>query len=136
MKLVEVKALKKNDNYQKIIKELKLKGLDKLYIQKTESIDYFDIILGVLNFVECNKKTIKKLNSETLENIVIILIDEILEQSEINVSEEQIEKILSLLKNSLLVQKTSQFLIRKAKELYILLKINLCSCSKSNQDFI
>ena len=136
MKLVEVKALKENDNYQKIIKELKLKGLDKLYIQKTDAIDYFDIILGVLNFVECNKKTIKKLNSETLENIVIILIDEILEQSEINVSEEQIEKILSLLKNSLLVQKTSKFLIRKAKELYILLKRKLCTCSKPNQDFI
>ena len=136
MKLVEVKALKENDNYQKIIKELKLKGLDKLYIQKTDAIDYFDIILGVLNFVECNKKTIKKLNAETLENIVIILIDEILEQSEINVSEEQIEKILSLLKNSLLVQKTSKFLIRKAKELYILLKRKLCTCSKPNQDFI
>lgn len=136
MKLVEVKALKENNNYQKIIKELKLKGLDKLYIQKTDTIDYFDIILSVLNFVECNKKTIKKLNAETLENIVIILIDEILEQSEINVSEEQIEKILSLLKNSLLVQKTSKFLIRKAKELYILLKIKLCTCSKPNQDFI
>ena len=130
MKLVEVKALKENDNYQKIIKELKLKGLDKLYIQKIDTIDYFDIILSVLNFVEYNKKTIKKLNSETLENIVIILIDEILEQSEINVSEDQIEKILSLLKNSLLVKKTSKFVLRKAKELYILLKRKLCTCSK------
>lgn len=130
MKLVEVKALKENGNYQKIISELKLKGLDKLYIQKTESIDYFDIILSVLNFVEYNKKTIKKLNAQTLENIVIILIDEILEQSEINVSEEQIEKILSLLKNSLLVQKTSKFVFKKAKELFILLKNKLCTCSK------
>lgn len=136
MKLIEIKVLKENDNYQKIISELKLKGLDKLYIQKKETIDYFDIILGVLNFIECNKKVIKKLNSETLENIVIILIDEILEQSNINVSEEQIEKILSLLKNSLLVQKTSKFLIRKAKELLILLKRKLCTCSKSNQDFV
>lgn len=136
MKLVEIKALKENDIYKKIISELKLKGLDKLYIQKTESIDFFDIILSVLNFVEYNKKTIKKLNSETLENIVIILIDEILEQSEINATEEQIEKILSLLKNSLLVQKTSKFVFRKAKELYILLKRNLCSCSKSNQDYV
>lgn len=136
MKLVEVKALKENDNYQKIIKELKLKGLDKLYIQKTDTIDYFDIILSVLNFVEYNKKVIKKLNSETLENIVVILVDEILEQSNINVTEEQIEKILSLLKNSLLVQKTSKFFIKKAKELYILLKNKLCTCSKSNQDFV
>lgn len=136
MKLVEVKALKENVNYQKIIKELKLKGLDKLYIRKTESIDYFDIILSVITFVECNKKTIKKLNTQTLENIVIILIDEILEQSEINVSEEQLEKILSLLKNSLLVQKTSKFLIRKAKELYVVLKSKLCTCSQSNSDFV
>ena len=136
MKLVEIKALKENDIYKKIISELKLKGLDKLYIQKTESIDFFDIILSVLNFVEYNKKTIKKLNSETLENIVIILIDEILEQSEINVTEEQIEKILSLLKNSLLVQKTSKFVFRKAKELYVILKSKLCTCSKSKQDFV
>jgi len=134
MKLIEIKALKENDNYIKIIKELKVKGLDKLYIQDNDTIDYFDIILGVLNFVECNKKIINRLNSETVENIVIILIDEILEQSEIKVSEEQIEKVIQLLKNSLLVQKSSRFVFKKVKKAYIFLKNKLWNCK--NPDFV
>lgn len=118
MKLTELKALKEETIYKRILEELKVKGLDKLYIKKTESIDYLDIIISTVNFLEVNKKILKKFNKEQFENIVIIIIDEILEEMEVNVSEDQIEKIVLLLKNSLLAQKVTNYLIDKFKNLY------------------
>ena len=89
-----------------------------MYIKKVELIDYLDIVLAVINFLEENKKILKKVNYDQFENIFIIIIDEILEEININISEEQIEKILQLLKNSLLVKKVSKYLIDKLKTLY------------------
>jgi uncharacterized protein YciU (UPF0263 family) len=127
MKIVELKALKENTFYKKILDELKIKGLDKLYIKRTESIDYLDIILAVINFLEKNKKVLKNVTQDQFENIIVIIIDEILEEMEIYMSEEQIEKIMELLKNSLLVKKVSKYLIDKFKIVF-----NKC-CKDSNQ---
>lgn len=118
MKLTELKILKEETVYKRVLEELKLKGLNKLYIKKVELIDYLDIVLAVINFLEENKKILKKVNYDQFENIFIIIIDEILEEININISEEQIEKILQLLKNSLLVKKVSKYLIDKLKTLY------------------
>ena len=118
MKLVELKALKEETIYKRVLDELKIKGLDKLYIKRTESIDYLDIILAVVNFLEKNKKVLKNVTQDQFENIVVIVIDEILEEMEIDMSEEQIEKIMELLKNSLLVKKVSKYLIDKFKIIY------------------
>ena len=54
MKLTELKALKEETIYKRILEELKVKGLDKLYIKKPESIDYLDIILSTVNLVYSN----------------------------------------------------------------------------------
>jgi len=127
MKLVELKALKEETVYKRVLDELKIKGLDKLYIKRTESIDYLDIILAVVNFLEKNKKVLKNVTQDQFENIVVIVIDEILEEMEIDMSQEQIEKIMELLKNSLLVKKVSKYLIDKFK-----IAFNKC-CKDSNQ---
>lgn len=135
MKLVELKALKEDTVYKRVLDELKIKGLDKLYIKRTESIDYLDIILAVINFLQKNKKVLKNVTQDQFENIVIIVVDEILEEIKIDISEEQIEKIIELLKNSLLVRKVSKYLIDKFKIIYNNIKnfINNKCCKDSNQ---
>ncbi len=135
MKLVQLKALKEETVYKRVLDELKVKGLDKLYIKRTESIDYLDIILAVVNFLEKNKKVLKNVTQDQFENIVVIVIDEILEEMKIDMSEEQIEKIMELLKNSLLVKKVSKYLIDKFKVIYNNIKnfINNKCCKDSNQ---
>lgn len=135
MKLVELKALKEDTVYKRVLDELKIKGLDKLYIKRTESIDYLDIILAVVNFLEKNKKVLKNVTQDQFENIVVIVIDEILEEMKIDMSEEQIEKMIELLKNSLLVKKVSKYLIDKFKIIYSNIKnfINNKCCKDSNQ---
>ena len=135
MKLVELKALKEETVYKRVLEELKVKGLDKLYIKRTETVDYLDIILAVINFLEKNKKVLKNVTQDQFENIVVIVIDEILEEMKIDTTEEQIEKIMELLKNSLLVKKVSKYLIDKFKIVYNNIKnfINNKCCKDSNQ---
>lgn len=115
MMLNSIKIIKEEPYYVKILNELKVKGFDNLLIINNESIDYLDLVLNVIDFLEVNKKIVKKTNSEQFENIAIILIDELLEKCKIDISEEQIEKVLKLLKNSMFVKKTSKFLINKIK---------------------
>uniref|UniRef100_A0A6C0LEU6 Uncharacterized protein n=1 Tax=viral metagenome TaxID=1070528 RepID=A0A6C0LEU6_9ZZZZ len=135
MKLVELKAIKEETVYKRVLDELKVKGLDKLYIKRTESVDYLDIILEVINFLDKNKTVLKNVTQDQFENIVVIVIDEILEDMKIDISEEQIEKIMELLKNSLLVKKVSKYLIDKFKILYNNIKnfINSKCCKDSNK---
>jgi len=137
MKLVELKILKEKTVYKRILDKLKLKGLDKLYIKRTETVDYLDIILGILNFLEKNKKILRNTTQDEFENIVVIIIDEILEDMNINMSEEQIGKIMELLKNSLLVKKVSKYLIDKLKIIYKIVKNYINSkCSKDSDKVI
>jgi|DEB0MinimDraft_6_1074348.scaffolds.fasta_scaffold16545_2 hypothetical protein len=122
MKLNEIKILKENKIYKRIIEELKIKGLDNIYIKKTDSIDYLDIIINIITFLENNKNIIKKLNKNAYSNLIIIIIDEIMD---IDLHEEQIEKILILLKNSLLVQTLSSYLFNLFNKF-----IYKCKCRK------
>ena len=124
MKIAELKILKEETIYKRVLDELKVKGLDKLHIRKEEQIDYLDIILSVIEFLQINKKTLKKLNEEQYENIVVIIVDEILESMNINVAEEQIQKVIHLLKNTLLVQKLTKYLYEKIKNM-----LKSCGCS-------
>lgn len=117
MRLIELKVLKENKIYKRILDELKLKGLNNLYIGKTKTIDHLDVIIGILDFLEQNKKVLKGLTEEQYENITVIIIDEIFEKLEFEISEESIEKILRLLKNSILVKRASKFLIDKLKKI-------------------
>jgi len=120
MKLVELRVLKEDTVYKKVLDKLKLKGLNELELpnKDTETIDYLEIIMKVIDFVQQNKKVLKKLTPEQQEDIIVIIIDEMLEKMGIDVNEEQIEKVLLLLKNSLLVQNVINYLIRKTKKLF------------------
>ena len=124
MKLDQLKILKEQPLYKKVLDELKVKGLDKLYIKRTDTVDNLDIILSVINFIEKNKNILKKFTQEQFENIIVISIYEILEEMKVNISEDEIEKIMELLKNSLLVKKVSKYLIYK-------FKIIISNCFKS-----
>ena len=117
MKLVELKVLKNDTVYKRILDELRLKGLNNVYVAPSENVDILDIILALVEFLDKNKNIVKKLNSDMFENIVVICIDEILESIGLDIiSEEQIEKIIKLLKNSILIQKVSKSVMKKFKE--------------------
>jgi len=134
MKLVEIKQLKESDLFKKIIAELNIKGLDKIYLP-TNKIDYFDIIIEITNFLELNKKVFKKLNKDNYENLFLIVLVELLENIDSEIDEVQLEKIMVLLKNSLLVQKATNFLIKNLKVLYKKISKNIgyfCCSKKSN----
>ena len=110
MKLSEVKLLKEEDElFRRVLSELKVKGLDKVYVKKSETVDYLDIALSIINFLSENKDIFKDLTQENYEKLVIICLDEALEEVGITteIEEEHIEKVLQLLKNSLLVQEFS-----------------------------
>lgn len=133
MKLVEIKQLKESDLFKKIIAELNVKGLDKIYVKKTKTVDYLDIIIAITNFLEANKNVFKKLNKNNYENLVLIVLVELLEEIDIETNEEQLEKIMILLKNSLLVQRASNFIIAQFKVFYNYLRINCCNSKKNTQ---
>ena len=123
MKIVEIRKLKEENVYKKILNELKVKGIKNLHIKNVKSVDYFDIVTSIVDFLEDNKKIIKNISRHQFENIVIIIIDEILEEEfNIIISEEQVENILKLLKNSLLVKKVSNYLIDKFKKIFLCYK--------------
>lgn len=130
MKLVEIKKLKESVIFKKIIIELNIKGLDKIYERKTTSIDYIDIIISITNFLEVNKNVFKKLNKDNYENLFLIVLVEILEEINIETDEEQLDKIMILLKNSLLVRKATNFMVEKVK--IIISKIDYFFCRRSN----
>lgn len=128
MKLIEIKQLKDNNFLKKIINELKVNGLDKIYVKRTKSIDYLDIIVSVLNFLEENKNLFKKLSNKNYENLILIIFVEILEEIDIETNEEQLEKIITLLKSSLLVQRASSAVI----EYFKVLCKKICFCNFKN----
>jgi hypothetical protein len=134
MKLVEINQLKESDLFKKIIAELNIKGLDKIYVKKTKTVDYLDIIIAITNFLESNKNVFKKLNKDNYENLVLIVLVEILEEVDIETNEEQLEKIMTLLKNSLLVQRASNFIIAQFKVFYNYMKSNGCNCCNSKKN--
>ena len=60
MKLTEIKALKQDTAYKRILDELKVKGLKNIYITPTEGINYLDIIVQIVEFLDKNKKVLKR----------------------------------------------------------------------------
>ena len=75
MKLVELRVLKEDTVYKKVLDKLKLKGLNELELpsKDAETIDYLEIIMKVVDFVQKNKKVLKKLTPEQQEDIIVII---------------------------------------------------------------
>jgi hypothetical protein len=110
MRITQIAILKNDTVYKKILDELKIKGLNNVYIQRTDKIDYLDMVVAIIDFLEINKKILKKIKQEQYENIIVLCIYEIFQGIQIDIEEEQIEKVLKLLKNSLLTQKLIKYL--------------------------
>jgi hypothetical protein len=126
MKLVDIKILKEDTVYKKILEQLKLKGLDKIYVRRTETVDYLDIILIIIEFLENNKDIFSKLKKKDYEKLLVLILVEVLENINIEIEEEQLEKIIALLKSSLLVQNANNFLKNIFKKFCFL-------CGNSNE---
>ena len=109
MKLTEIKLLKNDELFARLLTELKVKGLNNVYIKRQEEIDYFDVAISIIDFLQDNKEIFKNLTQENYEKLVVICLDEALEEIGIigEVEEKHIERVLKLLKNNLLVQEFS-----------------------------
>jgi hypothetical protein len=109
MKLTEIKLLKNDELFARLLTELKVKGLNNVYIKRDEEIDYFDVAISIIDFLQDNKEIFKNLTQENYEKLVVICLDEALEEIGIigEVEEKHIERVLKLLKNNLLVQEFS-----------------------------
>ena len=109
MKLTEIKLLKDDELFARLLAELKVKGLNNVYIKRQEEIDYFDVAISIIDFLQDNKEIFKNLTQENYEKLVVICLDEALEEIGIigEVEEKHIERVLKLLKNNLLVQEFS-----------------------------
>ena len=106
----DLKELSTNENFKKLLDELKVKGLDDILSIKLDSKNYIKIFLKVIIFFDNNKNCFKNIDSETKEDILILCIDEILDRNGIDIDEEEIEENLQLLKSSFIVQEGFEFI--------------------------
>ena len=61
-------------------------------------------MINILNFLQENKKHYRNFSSDTLENIIILSVDEIVEKFKIDLDEKQLRLALDLIKNSYLMK--------------------------------
>mgnify|MGYP000952875974 FL=1 len=106
----DLKELSTNENFKKLLDELKVKGLDDILSIRLDSKNYIKLFLKVIIFFDNNKNCFKNIDSETKEDILILCIDEILDRNGIDIDEEEIEENLQLLKSSFIVQEGFEFI--------------------------
>tara|TARA_Y100000389_G_scaffold172188_1_gene180443 strand:+ start:5505 stop:5924 length:420 start_codon:yes stop_codon:yes gene_type:complete len=99
-KIIEIRN---KDYYIKLLNRLRHKGLYEIFTE--EELDYPKIVLGVINFLNQNKKLIKNFQSKDFEKIIILCIDEILTKKyNVDINYEKLEIVLNLVKNSYLIK--------------------------------
>ena len=106
----DLKELSTNENFKKLLDELKVKGLDDILSIRLDSKNYIKLFLKVIIFFDNNKNCFKNIDTETKEDILILCIDEILDRNGIDIDEEEIEENLQLLKSSFIVQEGFEFI--------------------------
>lgn len=126
-----VLELRENDYYIKLINILLVNGLLDIFEEelKDGKIDYLPLMLNLMTFLHTNKKLFKDFTPDSIENIIIISVDELLTKKyNIEIDEKQLDIALQLLKNTQMyktVYKTIKSLIMK---LYYKLKKTSCGC--------
>lgn len=99
-KIIEIRN---KDYYIKLLNRLRHNGLYEIFTE--EELDYPKIVLGVINFLNENKKLIKNFQSKDFEKIIILCIDEILTKKyNVDINYEKLEIVLNLVKNSYLIK--------------------------------
>jgi len=99
-KIIEIRN---KDYYIKLLNRLRHNGLYEVFTEK--ELDYPKIVLGIINFLNKNKKLIKNFQSKDFEKIIILCIDEILTKKyNVDIDYEKFETVLNLVKNSYLIK--------------------------------
>ena len=75
-----VLELRENDYYNKLINILLVNGLLDIFEEelKDGKIDYLPLILNLMEFLHKHKKLFKDFTPDSIENIIIISVDELL----------------------------------------------------------
>ena len=126
-----VLELRENDYYIKLINILLVNGLLDIFEEelKDGKIDYLPLMLNLMTFLHANKKLFKDFTPDSVENIIIISVDELLTKKyNMEIDEKQLDIALQLLKNTQLyktIYKTIKSLMMK---LYYKLKKTPCGC--------
>lgn len=99
----QIIEIRNKDYYIKLLNRLRHNGLYEVFTD--EELDYPKIVLGVINFLNDNKKHIKNFQSKDFEKIIVLCIDEILTKKyNIEIDYEKLEIVLDLVKNSYLIK--------------------------------
>lgn len=99
----KINHVRNKDYYIKLLNRLRHNGLYEVFTD--EELDYPKIVLGVINFLNENKKHIKNFQSKDFEKIIVLCIDEILTKKyNVEIDYEKLEIVLDLVKNSYLIK--------------------------------
>jgi len=102
-----IQNLRCKPHYIKLLNILVLNGLLDIieYELKDDRVNYIELTLNIVEFLNKNKKHYTRFSSEKFHKIIILCADEILTKKfKIDLDSEQLESILKLLKNSYLIK--------------------------------
>ena len=126
-----VSELRENEYYNKLINILLVNGLLDIFEEelKDGKIDYLPLILNLMTFLHTNKKLIKDFTPDSIENIIIISVDELLTKKyNIEIDEKQLDMALQLLKNTQMYKTIYRAIKSVMMKLYYKLKKTSCGC--------
>ena len=126
--------LRKNEYYSKLINILVLNGLLDIFEDefKDNKIDYLPLILNIITFLHTNRRLFNKFSPESMENIIIISVDEVLTKKfNIEIDDKQLEMALQLLRNSQLYKSVYKGLKNLILKIYNRLKLLNCYKAKA-----
>ena len=104
-----IRTLRSKPYYTRLMEILVINGLLDIFEEelKDGKIDYLPLIINLLAFLKNNKKHYSRFSSDTLENILILSIDEVLNKKfKIDLDEEQLRMVLELVKDTYLFKTT------------------------------
>jgi hypothetical protein len=137
MSVLETKQLiiklRSKEYYIRLIDILQINGLLEIFEEelKDGKIDYLQLTLNLLSFLQKNKKYFKNFSSDKLENIIILCIDEILTKKfQIEIDEEQLNMVLNLVKNCFLFKSLLTFIKDTIIKIYYNCKCKPCYKTK------
>lgn len=121
--------LRSKHYYVRLMEILVVNGLLDIFEEELEDnkIDYLPLIINVLNFLQQNKRHYSNFSSDTLENIIILSVDEIINKKfKIDLDEKQLQMALDLVKNSYLMKSIFTFVKDALIKIYYKCKCKTC----------
>lgn len=131
----KVEHIRNKKYYAKVLSELKLQGLLTIVqdiMNEDREINYISLTIRVIEFLQKNKKIFRSFTQDKFEKILLISIDEILRSNDISLREEDIELIMTLLRNSFLIKKAGLFLRDIWLKFYYFTQKKCKSCTSSS----